>query len=58
MDTHHFDKELYKETDASKAVEAISHKNEAEKRVVNMQSSTELGVKKDPLEPTPEPEDD
>ena len=54
----HNNEEFFKETDASKIVEAISHKNEAEKRVVSMQPSTEFGVKTDPLEPTVEPEDD
>ena len=59
MDKHNnFTEELYKETDASKLVEAISHKNEAEKRIVSMQPSTDLGVKTEPLEPTIEPEDD
>ena len=59
MDKHNnLNEELYKETDASKLVEAISHKNEAEKRIVSMQPSTEFGVKTDPLEPTVEPEDD
>jgi len=59
VDKHrNFDEELYKETDASKIVEAIGNKNEAEKRIVNMQSSTGFGMKKEPIEPTVEPEDD
>lgn len=53
-----FRKELYKETDAGKAVEAIGNKSQAEKRIVNMQASTEFGVKTEPLEYTLEPDID
>lgn len=59
MDKHKkFHKELYKATDASKAIEAIGNKNQAEKRIVNMQASTEFGVKTEPLQYTVEPDID
>lgn len=50
--------ELYKETEASKIVEAIGNKNQAESRILNTQASTEFGVKTEPVDPVLEPEED